>query len=72
MGLEWREQALCARHDPEIFFPAKGESTRKAKAICEMCLVRVECLNEAVKGRIRYGVWGGRSERERRRASPVR
>ncbi len=54
-------------HDPEIFFPEKGGSSREAKRICSECPVRIECLNYALRRDERYGVWGGMSERERRR-----
>jgi WhiB family redox-sensing transcriptional regulator len=64
---DWREWALCAEVDPEAFFPEKGESTRAAKDICRRCLVRVECLRSALANDERFGVWGGLSDRERRR-----
>jgi WhiB family redox-sensing transcriptional regulator len=57
---------LCAQTDPEAFFPDKGERTRPAKAVCEGCPVRDECLNYALEHNERFGVWGGKSERERR------
>jgi len=59
--------ALCAETDPDEFFPAKGESTRAAKRTCGRCEVRVECLAWAVERAEPYGIWGGLSERERRR-----
>jgi WhiB family redox-sensing transcriptional regulator len=64
---DWRDWALCAEVDPEAFFPEKGESTRAAKSICRRCLVRVECLRSALANDERFGVWGGLSDRERRR-----
>lgn len=64
--LAWQEQALCAQTDPEAFFPEKGGSTREAKAICELCEVRAECLSYALANDERFGIWGGLSERERR------
>jgi len=64
---EWQEQALCAQTDPEAFFPEKGGSTREAKRICTGCEVRVECLEYALAHDERFGIWGGLSERERRR-----
>lgn len=63
----WRDSALCAETDPEAFFPEKGESTRNAKDICRNCNVRTECLEYALTHDERFGVWGGLSERERRR-----
>lgn len=64
---EWQERALCAQTDPEAFFPEKGGSTREAKKICLSCEVRVECLEYALENDERFGIWGGLSERERRR-----
>ena len=64
---EWQERALCAQTDPEAFFPEKGGSTREAKQICNSCDVRSECLEYALGHDERFGIWGGLSERERRR-----
>ncbi|MBN9644481.1 WhiB family transcriptional regulator [Corynebacterium mendelii] len=64
---EWQEQALCAQTDPEAFFPEKGGSTKDAKRICKACAVRDECLEYALEHDERFGIWGGLSERERRR-----
>ncbi len=66
-GLTWQERALCAQTDPEAFFPEKGGSTREAKRVCVSCEVRVECLEYALEQDERFGIWGGLSERERRR-----
>ena len=65
--LSWQERALCAQTDPEAFFPEKGGSTREAKRICVGCEVRDECLEYALANDERFGIWGGLSERERRR-----
>ena len=65
--LGWQEQALCAQTDPEAFFPEKGGSTREAKRICVGCEVKAECLEYALGSDERFGIWGGLSERERRR-----
>jgi WhiB family transcriptional regulator, redox-sensing transcriptional regulator len=72
IGLEadaqsWQERALCAETDPEAFFPEKGGSTREAKKICTGCEVKAECLEYALANDERFGIWGGLSERERRR-----
>lgn len=66
-GEEWQDRALCAQTDPEAFFPEKGGSTREAKKICQRCPVRNECLEYALANDERFGIWGGLSERERRR-----
>jgi WhiB family redox-sensing transcriptional regulator len=65
--LGWQEQALCAQTDPEAFFPEKGGSTREAKRICVGCDVKGDCLEYALEQDERFGIWGGLSERERRR-----
>ena len=63
----WQERALCAQTDPEAFFPEKGGSTREAKRVCTGCDVRSECLEYALANDERFGIWGGLSERERRK-----
>ena len=69
---EWRLDALCAETDPESFFPEKGGSTREAKRVCTGCEVRAECLEFALTNDERFGIWGGLSERERRRLRLMR
>jgi WhiB family redox-sensing transcriptional regulator len=64
---QWQERALCAQTDPEAFFPEKGGSTREAKRICLGCEVKDACLDYALAKDERFGIWGGLSERERRR-----
>ena len=66
-ALAWQGDALCAQTDPEAFFPEKGGSTRDAKKICGSCEVRGECLDYALQNDERFGIWGGLSERERRK-----
>lgn len=63
----WRERALCAQTGPDFFFPVPGGSTREAKQVCRACEERVECLEYALENDERFGVWGGLSEKERRR-----
>jgi WhiB family redox-sensing transcriptional regulator len=63
----WQDRALCAQTDPEAFFPEKGGSTREAKKVCLTCEVRDECLESALMNDERFGIWGGLSERERRK-----
>ena len=65
--LSWQQDALCAQTDPEAFFQEKGGSTREAKGVCASCEVRAECLEYALVNDERFGIWGGLSERERRR-----
>jgi WhiB family transcriptional regulator, redox-sensing transcriptional regulator len=65
--MSWQERSLCAQTDPEAFFPEKGGSTREAKKVCVGCEVRAECLEYALANDERFGIWGGLSERERRK-----
>ena len=66
-ALAWQSDALCAQTDPEAFFPEKGGSTRDAKKICASCEVKSQCLEYALENDERFGIWGGLSERERRK-----
>jgi WhiB family redox-sensing transcriptional regulator len=65
--LAWQSDSLCAQTDPEAFFPEKGGSTRDAKKICATCEVKAQCLEYALANDERFGIWGGLSERERRK-----
>ncbi|MDF2444247.1 MAG: WhiB family transcriptional regulator, redox-sensing transcriptional regulator [Subtercola sp.] len=65
--LAWQTDSLCAQTDPEAFFPEKGGSTRDAKRICQTCEVKSQCLEYALQNDERFGIWGGLSERERRK-----
>lgn len=66
--LDWQEQALCRQVDVgEIFFPEKGGATQPAKRVCRECPVSEQCLRYALDNDERFGIWGGKSERERRR-----
>ena len=65
--LAWLGLALCAQTDPEAFYSDKGGSIQPAKAVCENCEVRQQCLQYALDNDERYGIWGGMSDRERRR-----
>jgi WhiB family transcriptional regulator, redox-sensing transcriptional regulator len=66
----WMERALCAQVGSEMFFPDKGGSTRDAKRVCANCDVEAQCLAYALRNDERFGIWGGRSERERRALRP--
>lgn len=68
--LEWTEQAVCASVDPELFFPEKGGTTAPAKRVCRGCPVTTECLEWALTAHMHFGIWGGLSERERRKLEP--
>lgn len=62
----WTASGACLNVNPDLFFPAQGESTGPAKAVCAGCEVRQSCLEYALEQREVYGIWGGLSERERR------
>lgn len=64
---DWKARGLCAQTFPDAFFPEKGGSTREAKRICQGCEVRGECLASALANNEKWGIWGGMSERERRK-----
>ncbi len=63
----WQDQANCLGVDPDLFFPERGASTREAKEVCRGCVVRNDCLEYALENGEKFGIWGGLSERERRR-----
>jgi len=67
VNLSWRKNASCRGLDPAIFYPASEEDAAEAKAICAGCVVRQACLEFALVNRERDGVWGGATEKERRR-----
>ena len=67
MNLSWRQRAACRGVDPDVFYPASDEEAEEAKSICGVCPVREACLEYALANRERDGVWGGATERERRR-----
>jgi WhiB family redox-sensing transcriptional regulator len=63
----WQSRANCMGVDPDLFFPERGASTREAKEVCRGCVVREDCLEYALANGEKFGIWGGLSERERRR-----
>lgn len=63
----WRQRAACRGVDPDIFYPVSEEDAEEARAICRSCAVMESCLEWALANRERDGVWGGATERERRR-----
>lgn len=67
MNLTWRQHGACRGTDPDIFYPVSDEEAEPAKVICATCPVREPCLEYALATRERDGVWGGATERERRR-----
>ena len=67
MDLSWRYRGACRGLDPDIFYPATEEEGGPAKDVCNACGVRQQCLEFALTNREREGVWGGATEKERRR-----
>ncbi len=63
----WQDYANCLGVDPDLFFPERGASTREAKEVCRGCVVRMQCLEYTLANGEKFGIWGGMSERERRR-----
>ena len=66
-SLAWRAHARCKGIDREVFYPVSDEDSDEAKSICGECPVRLQCLEYAIVARERDGVWGGATEKERRR-----
>jgi WhiB family redox-sensing transcriptional regulator len=65
--MDWMARGSCAHEPPALFFPSDGAGVDVARRICASCPVQHECLEYALRNRIDHGVWGGCSERERRR-----
>ncbi len=63
----WMLRARCRDAAPGAFFPSDGVGVERARHVCADCPVQSECLEYALEFRIDHGVWGGCSERERRR-----
>ena len=63
----WKDSSNCLGVDPDLFFPERGASTREAKEVCRGCVVQQDCLEYALLNGEKFGIWGGMSERERRR-----
>ena len=67
LDTDWKDSSNCLGVDPDLFFPERGASTREAKEVCRGCIVREDCLEYALLNGEKFGIWGGLSERERRR-----
>ena len=72
MTTEWMAEGLCADKHPSTFFPSDGVGVEKARKICNECPMQQPCLEYALRNRIDHGVWGGTSERQRRRILKAR
>jgi WhiB family redox-sensing transcriptional regulator len=62
---DWSARAACRTTDPDALF-VQGAAQNRAKALCSGCVVRTECLADALDNEVEFGVWGGMTERERR------
>lgn len=76
-GTGWQAQGACLDHPEVDFFPARGQSAGPAKLVCADCPVKAECLAHALGDNPlgiveKIGVWGGTSERERRKLRKAR
>jgi len=67
MDTDWMAEGRCNTVAPSVFFPSDGVGVEAARKICQECPVKGPCLEYALANRIDHGVWGGTSERERRR-----
>ena len=67
MDTNWMARGNCRDEVPARFFPSDGVGVDHARRICATCPVQEPCLEYALEQRIDHGVWGGASERERRR-----
>ena len=74
IGMEsnWMAEGLCNEQPPSLFFPSDGVGVEVAKKICAECPSKEPCLEYALTNRIDHGVWGGTSERQRRRILKAR
>lgn len=72
LDTDWMAQGNCADKPPSLFFPSDGVGVEVAKRVCADCPVKAMCLEYALDNRIDHGVWGGTSERERRRILKAR
>jgi WhiB family redox-sensing transcriptional regulator len=67
MDTGWMAKGKCRELPPSTFFPSDGVGVDAARQVCAECPVQAPCLEYALEQRIDHGVWGGTSERERRR-----
>ncbi len=62
----WAAFAICRDRDPDVFFPATPEGESDAIRVCRGCPVQIDCLEFAIEAKIRFGIWGGMTESQRR------
>ena len=68
----WYSRANCRGVNPDLFYPQRGQGTREAKEVCRGCVVREQCLEDAIGRYEKFGIWGGMSERQRRQVRRAR
>lgn len=64
---DWQDYAACKGTNTDLFFTERGAETSQAKKVCLTCPVRLQCLEYAFANGEKFGIWGGLSERQRRR-----
>mgnify|MGYP001250654885 FL=1 len=69
---DWSNRAMCKNLETEVFFPSRGEAVTPIKIICKSCPVVKPCLEYAMKSGEKFGIWGGTSERDRRKMRGLR
>lgn len=62
----WAVFAACRDMDPDVFFPANSDEAAEAQRVCFGCAVRYDCLEFALETRVRFGIWGGTTDKQRR------
>lgn len=72
MESNWMAIGNCNDKPAELFFPSDGVGVEIAKRVCADCPTKEPCLEYALANRIDHGVWGGTSERQRRRILKAR
>jgi WhiB family redox-sensing transcriptional regulator len=72
MNATWKAKGACHGMDPNIFFPEKEKDSGEAIAICRPCPVRPICLEYAIEHRVKDGVWGGMTDKERQKLARQR
>ncbi|HTW07721.1 MAG TPA: WhiB family transcriptional regulator [Acidimicrobiales bacterium] len=72
LDTSWMGEGRCRELPPEVFFPSDGVGVEVARRYCAECPVKSPCLEYALENHIEHGVWGGCSERERRRIARSR
>lgn len=65
----WRENAACKGCDTQLFYQEKPWQLTEAMSICSKCPVKKECLDWAKRAGERWGVWGGKDQTRRKRAT---